>query len=448
MPQALTGANRFQQAVAELGAANRIVAIANPAKLHSAEAITARNFELAADLVGLYEAERRVLRSPFRETKVSLPVHLDDGSVKVFTGYRVQHNGARGPAKGGIRFHPVVNEGEMRALAQVMTWKTALADVPFGGAKGGIACDPAQMSRAELERLTRRYVARIDHLLGPYRDIPAPDVGTNPEVMSWILDEFSSRHGYSPACVTSKPIELGGLRGRNQATGRGVAIVLGEYVESTGRSLARQKVAIQGFGNVGSNAARFLAGRGCDVIAVSDVLGGIRSRSGRGLPIDELIEHVTRTGSVTEFPNSDPISNEELLALDCDVLIPAALESVLRGSNARNVKAKIVVEAANLPTTPEADTIFEAMGIVLLPDLLVNAGGVIASYFEWSQNLQQARWTESRVGKGLNDHLVRACRAVVSRAQREGATLRRAAYAIAIERVARAEALRGIGRNS
>ena len=448
MPQALTGANRFQQAVAELGAANRIVAIANPAKLHSAEAITARNFELAADLVGLYEAERRVLRSPFRETKVSLPVHLDDGSVKVFTGYRVQHNGARGPAKGGIRFHPVVNEGEMRALAQVMTWKTALADVPFGGAKGGIACDPAQMSRAELERLTRRYVARIDHLLGPYRDIPAPDVGTNPEVMSWILDEFSSRHGYSPACVTSKPIELGGLRGRNQATGRGVAIVLGEYAESTGQSLARQKVAIQGFGNVGSNAARFLTGLGCDVIAVSDVLGGIRSRGGRGLPIDELIEHVTKTGSVTGFPNTDVISNEDLLAVECDVLVPAALEGVLRGSNASNVKARIVVEAANLPTTPEADSIFEAMGIIVLPDLLVNAGGVIASYFEWSQNLQQARWTEGRVSKGLNRHLVQACRAVVSRAQREQTTLRRAAYAIAIERVARAEALRGIGSNS
>jgi glutamate dehydrogenase (NAD(P)+) len=420
----------------------------DPANLQTAETITARNFELAADLVGLHEADRRVLRAPFRETKVSLPVRLDDGSVRVFTGYRVQHNGARGPGKGGIRFHPVVDEAEIRALAQIMTWKTALADVPFGGAKGGIACDPAQMSRSELERLTRRYVARIHHVLGPYRDVPAPDVGTNPEVMSWVLDEFSSKHGYSPACVTSKPIELGGLHGRNQATGRGVAIVLGEYAESTGQSLARQRVAIQGFGNVGSNAARFLTGLGCEVVAVSDVFGGNRSRGGRGLPIDELIEHVAKTGSVTGFPNTNPISNEDLLAFDCDVLVLAALEGVLRRNNARDVKARIVVEAANLPTTPEADEILDAMGIIVLPDLLVNAGGVIASYFEWSQNLQQARWTEGRVSKGLNRHMVHACRAVASRAQDERTTLRRAAYAIAIERVARAEALRGIGSSS
>ena len=442
--QALVTTKELRGAATDPRSALRAMPMAVHGSAWTAESIVSRNFELAADLLALNEEQRQILRTPFRETRVSLPVRMDDGTVEVFTGYRVQHSGARGPAKGGIRFHPVVDEAEIRALAQVMTWKTALVDVPFGGAKGGIACDPAQLSGAELERLTRRYVARIHRVLGPYRDVPAPDVGTNPQVMGWILDEFSSRHGYSPACVTSKPIELGGLQGRNQATGRGVAIVLAEHADSTGRSLAHLKVVIQGFGNVGSNAARFLAECGCDIVAVSDVFGGIQSRGGRGLPIDELIEHVARRGTVAGFPGAEPVSNEDLLGLDCDVLVPAALEGVLRGDNARNVRARIVLEAANLPTTPEADEILEAMGVVVLPDLLVNAGGVIASYFEWSQNLQQTRWTEDRVSEELDRYLRQAYGAVAKRAEHEGIPLRRAAYGIAVERVARTEALRGI----
>ncbi len=438
----------MQYAIAPTKPVERIDPISKNAEIATAEAIVTRNFDLAADQLELAEEKRLVLRTSFRETKVALPVHLDDGSVEVFTGYRVQHNSARGPAKGGIRFHPVVDEEKIRALAQVMTWKTALVDVPFGGAKGGIGCDPAKLSKAELERLTRRYVARIHRVLGPYRDVPAPDVGTNPEVMAWILDEFSSKQGYAPACVTAKPVELGGLRGRSLATGRGVALILAEHCDSIGRRLANLKVAIQGFGNVGSSAAKFLSERGCDIVAVSDVFGGIQSRDGRGLPVSELIDHVAKVGSVTGFPSTDPISNDDLLGLNCDVLIPAALEGVLRGDNARRVKAEIVLEAANLPTTPAADEILESMGVVVLPDLLVNAGGVVASYFEWSQNLQQARWTEERVSNGLTRYLTRAYREVAGHAIREETSLRGAAYAIAIERVARAEALRGIARNS
>jgi glutamate dehydrogenase (NAD(P)+) len=405
--------------------------------------IVARNVEMAANDLGLDEAEQRLLRTPFRETKVALPIHMDDGSMQVFTGYRVQHSGARGPAKGGIRFHPAVNDSEIRALAELMTWKSALVDVPFGGAKGGVACDPARMSKAELERLTRKYVARIHRVLGPYRDVPAPDVNTNPEVMAWILDEFSALHGYSPACVTSKPVELGGLRGRSQATGRGVAIVLSNHMRSVGKTLRGLRVAIQGFGNVGSNAALSLAERGCEIIAVSDVFGGIVGRGGGALPLRAIMAHARVTGTVSDFPDVRRISNEELLQLDCDVLVPAALEGALRTDNAGAVRAKIVVEAANLPTTPEADKILEDKGITVLPDLLVNAGGVIASYFEWTQNLQQIPWTEDRVSRELSCYLRRAYRDVAGRAGREGTTLRRAAYRVALDRVARAEELRG-----
>jgi glutamate dehydrogenase (NAD(P)+) len=441
-------AERWQEHVARHVVARAVPTIPRPAPLDSAATIVARNFELAAHDLGLDDAEQRLLRTPFRETKVALPIHMDDGSVKVFTGYRVQHSGARGPAKGGIRFHPAVSNGEIRALAELMTWKSALVDVPFGGAKGGVACDPARMSKAELERLTRKYVARLHRVLGPYRDVLAPDVNTNPEVMAWILDEFSALHGYSPACVTSKPVELGGLRGRSQATGRGIAIVLSDHMRSVGSTLRRLRVAIQGFGNVGSNAARFLTERGCEVVAVSDIYGGIVSRSGDGLPLRAVMAHARVTGSVSDFPDADLISNEELLQLDCDVLIPAALEGALHADNAGAVRAKIIVEGANLPTTPEADEILETKGVTVLPDLLVNAGGVIASYFEWTQSLQQIPWTEDRVSRELEGHLGRAYRDVAARATRENTSLRRAAYAIAVDRVARAEALRGTGNST
>jgi glutamate dehydrogenase (NAD(P)+) len=369
---------------------------------------------------------------------------MDDDSFKVFIGYRVQHNGARGPVKGGIRYHPAVDENEMEALAEVMTWKTALVNIPFGGAKGGVNCDPLRMSQAELERLTRKFVARIHHLLGPSRDIPAPDVNTNPQVMAWILDEYSSRHGYSPACVTGKPPELGGVPGRKQATGRGVMLLLAEHLKQFGRSLKGQRVVIQGFGNVGSNTALFLSEQGCEVFAAADIHGGIVSRDGTGLPIRDLLQHVQETGSVVKFPGSEPIDNQDLLLLPCDVLIPAALQSVLHCGNAHKIKAKLIAEAANLPTTPEADEIFENKGIKVLPDILTNAGGVIVSYFEWTQNLQQVFWDERRVNAELSRYLTRAYREVAALAATEKILLRRAACQIGIERVARAEALRGL----
>ena len=399
-----------------------------------------RNFSLAADHLFLRPEQRQLLKTPFREIKVALPIRMDDGTIAVFVGYRVQHSGARGPGKGGIRFHPEVRDGEIHALAEIMTWKIALADLPFGGAKGGIACDPVKMSTAELERLTRKYVARIHQFMGPYLDIPAPDINTGPQTMAWILDEYSSRHGYSPACVTSKPIELGGLPGRSSATGYGVGIVLSEHLLATGRPQAGLRVVIQGFGNVGSNAARFVAESGCAVIAVSDVRGGIISRDRLGLPIADLISHARATGSVVGFPGSDPIGHQEMLALDCDVLIPAALEGALHADNAHAVRASLIVEAANMPVTAAADEVFAKKGIV---DILANSGGVIASYFEWTQNLQQVAWSAQKVSNELRRRLSRTYREVARVASSRGISLRCAAYVIAVERVARAEALRG-----
>ncbi len=401
------------------------------------------NFALAAEQLGLLPQQRQLLKTPFREIKVALPIQMDDGTIAVFVGYRVQHSGARGPGKGGIRFHPEVRDGEIHALAQIMTWKTALADLPFGGAKGGIACDPTLMSTAELERLTRKYVARIHRFMGPYRDIPAPDLNTGPQTMAWILDEFSSRHGYSPACVTSKPLELGGLPGRSTATGYGVGIVLSEHLLTTGRSQAGLRIVIQGFGNVGSNAAQYLTDNGFAVIAVSDIRGGIISRDGRGLPIPDLIKHAKATGTVINFPGSDPIGHQEMLSLDCDVLIPAALEGALHADNADAVRASLVVEAANMPATVEADEIFAEKGITVIPDILANSGGVIASYFEWTQNLQQVPWTAQEVSSELRRRLSCTYREVASVASARDISLRRAAYLIAVDRVARAESLRG-----
>jgi len=414
----------------------------SPAVLNPRE-IVERNFELAADRLGLNAEQRMMLKTPFREVKVEVPVRMDDGSLKVFIGFRIQHSGVRGPAKGGLRYHPMVDADEVRALAEAMTWKTAVVNVPFGGAKGGIACDPQTMSKRELERVTRRFVRRIHLLLGPYRDVPAPDVNTNAQVMSWVFDEYSSHHGYSPACVTGKPIELGGSLGREQATGRGVLFVLGEHLKAIGQTLKGQRVVVQGFGNVGSNAALLLAERGCEVFAVSDVRGGIVSKNRKRLAVPEVIAHVKKTGSVVDFPGTEAISNDDLLLLECDVLIPAALECVLHKDNAAKVKAKIIAEAANLPTTVEADEVFEKKGITVLPDILANAGGVTVSYFEWAQNLQQIFWDEEKVNAELERTMARAYRDVAALAARDKGSLKRAAYQLAVERVARAEALRG-----
>jgi glutamate dehydrogenase (NAD(P)+) len=369
---------------------------------------------------------------------------MDDGDLRVFNGYRVKHSGARGPAKGGIRFHPSVDLPEVRSLAEAMTWKTALANIPFGGAKGGVDCDPAEMSKGEIERVTRKFISRIHSVLGPYRDVPAPDVNTNPQVMAWIMDEYSSRHGYSPACVTGKPVELGGSLGRKQATGRGVMLVLLKYLRDIRRPVRGQRVAVQGFGNVGSHAALLLEEQGCEVFAVSDVYGGITGRNGKALPMKEVAEHVEKTGSVIEFPGSEPIGNDDLLLLDCDILIPAALECVLHPGNASKVKAKIIAEAANLPTTPEADDILTRRGITVLPDILTNVGGVIVSYFEWVQNLQQEFWGEERVNAELDRYLTVAYNDVAQLASQAKITFKVAAYQTAVKRVAHAEELRGV----
>jgi glutamate dehydrogenase (NAD(P)+) len=402
------------------------------------------NFDLAAGSLGLSESQRRLLKEPFRVVTVKIPVRMDDGALQIFQGYRVQHNGARGPFKGGIRYSPNVDEAEVRALAEVMTWKTALADIPFGGAKGGVNCDPLRLSQGELERVTRKFVAQIRHVLGPMRDIPAPDMGTNPQVMAWILDEFSSRQGYSPACVTGKPVELGGSVGRNRATGRGVVTVLGEHLRDIGRSLDGLRVVIQGFGNVGANVALLLADQGAEILAVGDIFGAIAEPDGRGLPVQELVEHVKQRGSVVGFAKAVHIDAEELLLLDCDVLIPAAAECVLHEGNADNVRTRIIVEAANLPTTPEADEILRRNGVSIIPDILANSGGVIVSYFEWVQNLQQQPWDEFTVRKELQRRILQTYRDVSHLAAHDGKSLRQVAYALAMERVLRAEEKRGV----
>ena len=414
------------------------VRIANPRE------IVERNFKIAADRLGLTAEEQVLLKTSFRELKVEVPVRMDDGALRVFSGYRVQHNGARGPAKGGIRYHPSVDINEVRSLAEAMTWKTALANIPFGGAKGGVNCDPLEMSQAEVERVTRKFISRIHHVLGPYRDIPAPDVNTNAQVMAWILDEYSSRHGYSPACVTGKPLELGGSLGRAQATGRGVMFVIREYMRDIGRPMKGLRVVVQGFGNVGSNAALLLEEQGCEIFAVGDVYGGIINSNRKPLSMKDLAAHVKKTGSVIAFPNANSIDNQDLLLLDCDVLIPAALECVLNHDNAQRVKAKVIAEAANLPTTPEADEIFAKRGINVLPDILTNVGGVIVSYFEWAQNLQQTFWTEQKVNEELYRYVEAAYREVAALASAEKIAFKRAAYQLAVERVARAERLRGL----
>ena len=414
---------------------------ATPAYPENPRNITSYNFRLAAERLGLDPEMRTLLSTPFRELRVEVPVRLDDGALKGFLGYRIQHNGARGPGKGGMRYHPAVTVDEVCALAEAMTWKTALVNIPFGGAKGGIVCDPLTMSQHELERLTRPFTSRIQVILGPFRDIPAPDMNTNAQVMTWIFDEYSAHHGYTPACVTGKPVELGGSLGREQATGNGVAILVRELMRELGRPLAGATVAIQGFGNVGSHAAIALSRMGARLIALSDIYGGIFSA--KGINLDELSAHRKAAGKIQGLAGTDAISNEDLLEVQCDVLIPAALECVIHRGNAERIRAGIVAEAANLPTTPDADQILERRGIVILPDVLTNAGGVTVSYFEWSQNLQQLFWEEARVNAEMEKILVKAFRHVVDRSQIEKISLRAAAYSIGIERVAKAEKLRG-----
>jgi glutamate dehydrogenase/leucine dehydrogenase len=382
-----------------------------------------------------------VLKQPQRVVQVSVPVRLDSGEIRVFTGYRVQHNNARGPFKGGIRYHPELTLGEVKALAMWMTWKCAVVNIPFGGAKGGLVCNPKELSRAELERLTRAYTSRIMDFIGPERDIPAPDVYTNAQVMAWIMDTYSAHLGYpTPAVVTGKPVEIGGAPGREAATGRGVAIVAKEAAERF--NLSCKCVAVQGFGNVGYHAAKFLHEMGYRIFAVSDSKGGIFSVS--GLDPEAVLRHKHRHGSVLGFPGAKEITNEELLSLEVDILVPAALERVITSANADNVNAKMVVEGANGPVTPEADRILEERSIVVVPDILANAGGVTGSYFEWVQNRNGFYWDEERFNAELERVMSRSFTEVVERAESEDVSLRMAAYLLAVERVARVRELRGI----
>lgn len=389
---------------------------------------------------------RQLLRGPYREVKVELPLRRDDGDLAVFRGYRVQHDQARGPFKGGLRYHPEVDTDHFRGLGSVMTWKTALADVPFGGAKGGIDCDTHELSARELESLTKSFVDKIHELLGPNRDVPAPDVGTGPREMAWIVQQYSKRSGHEPGVVTGKPIQLGGSPGRVEATGRGVAMVTGWACEAHGIDLEGATVAIQGFGNVGSHAARFLAERGARVVALSDASGGIHR--GDGLDVASLISQARATEGYVPVRDldarGDALSNEGLLALDVDVLIPAAIEGVLHGGNAADVAADLVVEAANLPTDCEAAAVLRDRGVPVVPDILANAGGVIVSYLEWVQNRERYRWDEERVNRELESFLQDAWRTVSERARSEGIGYRLAAYVTAAERVWEATRLRGL----
>ncbi len=403
--------------------------------------VTACNFGSAAERLGLDSAMKTLLCTPHREIHVEIPVRLDDGSLQVFLGYRVAHSGARGPSKGGIRYHPAVTIQEVRALAEAMTWKTALVNIPFGGAKGGVICDPKSMSQGELERLTRRFTSRIQVGLGPYRDIPAPDVNTNAQIMAWLFDEYSLRHGYTPACVTGKPVELGGSLGREQATGYGVTVIVREMMKDLASPLSGATFALQGFGNVGRFAAESLIREGARMIAVSDSRSGVLSEA--GLDLNELLVHKKSTGQVAGLAGTRTIGNEELIELPCDILVLAALECVITKDNADRIQARVIAEGANLPTTPEADEILNRRGIVVLPDILANAGGVTVSYFEWVQDLQQYFWEESRVNNEMEKILVRAFSNVLGRAKSSSISLREAATMIAVERVAHVEKLRG-----
>jgi len=400
-------------------------------------------FDLAAERLNLDPGLRAVLREPRRALTVTFPVHMDDGSVKVFTGYRVQHNLGRGPAKGGIRYHQDVSIDEVKALAMWMTWKCAVVGIPYGGGKGGVVVDPKKLSMKELEALSRRFFTEISVLVGPERDIPAPDVNTTPQVMAWFMDTYSMHQGYTvPGVVTGKPISLGGSEGRNEATARGCVFTIVDAARHLGMDLAKATVVVQGFGNAGSIAAQLMEAEGSSVIAVSDTGGAIVKRD--GLMIDRVVAWKKEHGTVVGFPGSETITNEELLEIECDVLIPAALENQITAANAGRVRARIVAEAANGPTTPEADEILYRNGVFLIPDILANAGGVTVSYFEWVQDLNRDHWSEAVVNAKLKEIMDRSFAEVLAMQQREKVNMRTAAYLLAVQRVADATALRGL----
>jgi glutamate dehydrogenase (NAD(P)+) len=400
-------------------------------------------FDLAADRMDLRDDIRAVMRSSYREVQVQIPVKLSDGKIHVFSGFRVQHNGARGPYKGGIRYHPEVDLDEVRALATLMTWKTAVAGIPFGGAKGGVNVDASGCGESELQQITRSFIDKIEKVLGPQRDIPAPDVGTNAQTMAWMMDEYGKLHGHTPAIVTGKPIALEGSYGREAATGRGLVYMFREAAPSLDLHPEDTRVVVQGFGNVGSWAARIMAQLGCRIVGASDAHGAIHAED--GLDPEALQRHAREGGKLPEYDAEgvEAISPEELIGLECEVFIPAALGGMIHRDNADALNAKVIVEGANSPTTPKADEILADKGVHVIPDVMANAGGVVVSYFEWVQNLQHFRWDEREVNDKLGAIMRRAYREVSARAQEDDVPLRVAAYQTGIERVVEAARIRG-----
>ncbi len=421
----------------------RVANRAKPARLAEMSNFDIVNhyFDLAADRIDVPEDLRAVLRSAYREVQVQIPLRQADGKVHVYSGYRVQHNGARGPYKGGVRFHPEVDLDEVRALASLMTWKTAIVGVPFGGAKGGINCPVDDLSKAELQKITRSFMDKIEKVLGPTRDIPAPDVNTNAQVMAWMMDEYGKLHGHTPAIVTGKPISLGGSYGREAATGRGLIYLFREAAPALGLAPSESRVVIQGFGNVGGWAGRIVQGLGAKVIGVSDAHGAVHSEA--GIACDELHEHLRAGGKLAEFRGVDVITADELIALECEVFIPAALGGMIHGANAESMNCRMILEGANSPTTPAADALLHDKGVTIVPDVLANAGGVVVSYFEWVQNLQHFRWDEREVNDKLGTIMRRSYREVSARASEQAVSLRIAAYELGIERVMEAAKARG-----
>ena len=405
--------------------------------------IAMQNFDTAAEKLGLTENMKSRIKYPQRSLIVSVPVRLDNGSIKRFEGFRVQHSTMRGPAKGGVRYHPDVTLDEVKALATWMTWKCAVAGIPYGGGKGGITCNPKEMSERELERLTRRYFSEIMPIVGPEKDIPAPDVYTDAQTMAWMMDTFSVNKGYTvPGVVTGKPLEIGGSLGRESATARGTVYSIENAAKYIGLDLSNATCAVQGFGNAGSMAAKLIKEVGVKVIAVSDSKGGIFDPT--GLDPDKVLEHKSKTESVIGYSGSDEISNEDLLTIDCDILIPAALENVITKKNASDIKAKIVAETANGPTTPDADHILEENGVFIIPDILANGGGVAVSYFEWVQNVQHLFWTEEEINKRLREIMDHSFNAVIEVKEKFKAHMRIAANMLGISRVSKAAELRGL----
>jgi glutamate dehydrogenase (NAD(P)+) len=398
-------------------------------------------FDKAADRLKLADDLRVVFWSPYREVTVQIPVKLSDGKVHVYSGYRIQHNGARGPYKGGIRFHPEVDVDEVRALASLMTWKTAVAGVPYGGAKGGVNCPADKLEQSELQKIARSFMDKVEKVLGPTRDIPAPDVNTNAQVMAWMMDEYGKLHGHTPAIVTGKPIALEGSYGREAATGRGCVYMYREAAPQLGLSPAETTFTVQGYGNVGSWAARIMQQLGAKMVAVSDAYGAIRNDA--GIDANALHQHIVDGERITTFEGAEEITPDDLIAVPCDVFIPAALGGMIHEQNADQMDCKVILEGANSPTTPVADQILSDKGVYIIPDVMANAGGVVVSYFEWVQNLQHFRWDEREVNDKLGTIMRRAYREVSARAKQESIDLREAAYLVGIERVVEAARTRG-----